>query len=134
MEYLIGLLLSLFVAGTANRVGFDRERAFYPVLLIVIASYYVLFASMGAGGRGVILEALIAAVFLLVAVMGFKGNLWIVVAALGVHGIVDLIHHRFIKNPGVPSWWPGFCLTFDVVAAGFLGLLLVVRKKSPLTE
>jgi len=26
------------------------------------------------------------------------------------------VHHRFISNPGVPAWCPGFCLAFDVVA------------------
>jgi hypothetical protein len=47
MEYVIGLILSLAVAGFAALIGFDRERAFYPTGLIVIAAYYVLFAAMG---------------------------------------------------------------------------------------
>jgi hypothetical protein len=34
------------LAGLATVVGFDRERAFYPTVMIVIASYYVLFAAM----------------------------------------------------------------------------------------
>src|SRR5262249_5375062 len=34
----------LAVAGFAVIIGFDRECAFYPTVLIVIASYYVLFA------------------------------------------------------------------------------------------
>jgi hypothetical protein len=38
MEYLIGLILSLAVAGSAAAIGFDRERAFYPTVLIVISS------------------------------------------------------------------------------------------------
>jgi hypothetical protein len=128
MEYLIGLVLSLLVAGTATSVGLDRERAYYPVLLIVIASYYVLFASMGASGRVVILESLVAAVFSLVAVIGFRGSLWAVVAALVAHGVFDLFHYRVINDPGVPQWWPGFCFAFDVVAGGFLAVLLLKRK------
>jgi hypothetical protein len=51
MEYLIGLILAAVVAGIATMIGFDRERAFYPTVLIVIASYYVLFAVMGASSR-----------------------------------------------------------------------------------
>ena len=27
----------------------------------------------------------------------------------------DLLHHWFIENPGVPHWWPGFCLAFNVI-------------------
>ncbi len=38
MEYLIGLLLSLAVAGLAALIGLDRDRSFYSTLLIVIAS------------------------------------------------------------------------------------------------
>ena len=33
MEYLIGLILSLVVAGFAIIVGFDRDRAFYPTVI-----------------------------------------------------------------------------------------------------
>ena len=53
MEYLIGLFLSLAVAGLATIIGLDREPAFHPTVLIVIASYYVLFpdGSFWAGTR-----------------------------------------------------------------------------------
>jgi hypothetical protein len=123
MEYLIGVMLSLAVAGLATVVGFDRERAFYPTVMIVIASYYVLFAAMGASGRTLIIEIIVASGFLLVAVLGFKTNLWLLVAALVGHGVFDFVHHLFIDNPNVPHWWPGFCLAFDAL----LGVFLAVR-------
>jgi hypothetical protein len=56
MEYLIGVMLSLAVVGLATVVGFDRDPTFYPTLLIVIASYYALFAVMGASGSTQIVE------------------------------------------------------------------------------
>jgi hypothetical protein len=130
MEYLIGLVLSLAIASAATLVDFDRERACYPILLIVIASYYVLFAAMAATGQVVILESVVAAGFLLISVIGFKTNLWVVVVALVAHGIFDFVHHLFFDNPGVPRWWPGFCLAFDVVAAGFLAVLVLKGKVS----
>ena len=67
MEYLIGLFLSLAVAGLVTLVGFDRESAFYPTVLIVFASYYVLFAAMAASGRALIIEIAVASGFLLFA-------------------------------------------------------------------
>jgi hypothetical protein len=82
MEYLVGVILTLAVAAFAFVVGFDRERAFYPTVLIVIASYYALFAVMGASTRTLIIESIVAGVFVLFAVLGFKGNYWLVVAAL----------------------------------------------------
>jgi hypothetical protein len=125
MEYAVGLILAVAVAGSATVIGFDRERAFYPTVLIVIASYYVLFAAMGASSRTLIIESAFASGFLLVAVLGFRGNFWLVVAALISHGIFDFVHHLFIDNPGVPHWWPGFCLAFDAILGAFLAVHLI---------
>lgn len=46
MEYVIGIAAATVVGVFATRVGFDRERCFYPVVLIVIAGLYLLFAVM----------------------------------------------------------------------------------------
>jgi hypothetical protein len=105
MEYLIGVILTLALAAFAAVVGFDRDRAFYPTVLIVIASYYALFAVMGASGRTLIIECIVASVFVLFAVLGFKGNYWLVVAALIGHGVFDFFRHFFIDDPGVPLAW-----------------------------
>jgi hypothetical protein len=125
VEHAIGLILSLAVAAFATVVGFDRERAFYPTVLIVIASYYVLFAAMGASRHILIVEIVVAGGFLAVAVLGFRTNYWLVVAALVGHGVFDYVHHLFIDNPGVPHWWPGFCLAFDALFGVFLAVRLI---------
>ena len=127
MEYLIGVVLAVVVAGFARIAGFDRDRVFYPTLLIVIASYYILFAVMGASVQVLVGESLVTALFLLVAVVGFKMNLWLVVAALAGHGVFDFFHRLFLENADVPVWWPGFCIAFDVVADGWLGGMLMKR-------
>jgi hypothetical protein len=38
MEYLIGVGLALAVYAFAMAAGFDRDRVFYPTMLIVIAA------------------------------------------------------------------------------------------------
>ncbi|MBN9660215.1 MAG: hypothetical protein J0H49_18655 [Acidobacteria bacterium] len=123
MEYVIGLALSLAVLGFAVVVGFDRERCFYPVVLIVVATYYVLFAVVGGSGRALAAEMAVAGVFIGIAVLGFKGAPWIAAAGIGGHGVLDYFHHLFIGNAGLPPYWPGFCMTFDVV----VGLVLAAR-------
>ena len=128
MEYLIGFGLALVVCVFAALVGFDRDRVFYPTLLIVIATYYILFAAIGSSIPALELEPVLACAFLALAVVGFKTNLWLIVAALAGHGVFDFFHHRFIQNPGVPAWWPGFCLSFDLVAGVFFAILLVRRS------
>ena len=124
MALVVGALLALGVGLFATGIGLDRDRAFYPVVTIVIASYYALFAVMGTSPHALVLESLVGTVFLAGAVSGFKSSLWFVVAALAAHGIFDLGHGALILNPGVPSWWPQFCLTYDVTLAAYLAWLL----------
>jgi hypothetical protein len=134
MEYLIGLTLSVGVVVFAAMIGLDRERSFYATVLMVVASYYILFAVMGASRRTLILEILVASGFSLFAVLGFKGNLGLVAAALVGHGVFDFIRPRFIQNPGVPRWWPGFCMTFDVVFGAWLVVRILRRTYFPNSE
>jgi len=128
MEYLIGAGLALVVCTFALVVGFDHDRVFYPTVLAVVASYYILFAVMGNSMPALAIESAVACAFLGVAAAGFRKNLWLVAAALAGHGVFDFVHRLFIENPGVPAWWPGFCLSFDVVAGGFLAVLLTRRS------
>lgn len=133
MGYVMGIVLALLVSLLARWVGFDRERAFYPTILLPIASYYVLFAVMAGSADAILAESVVMTPFLLAAAAGFRLNLWLVVGALAGHGVLDLVHGRLVTNPGVPAWWPAFCMTYDIVAAGFLAWLLT-RSDSPLRQ
>ena len=124
MPYVIGIVLSVGVALFARYVGFDRDRAFYPTVMMVIASYYVLFAAMSGSIQTVVIESVVMALFAAAAVAGFKSSAWIVVAALAGHGVFDAIHGQIIENTGVPAWWPPWCLAYDVGAAAGLAWLL----------
>lgn len=130
MEFFIGIGGGLAVCAFATAIGLDRDRAFYPVMLIVIAAYYLLFAAMGASPSSLILEGLVMAAFVVLAVVGLKSSLWVVVAGLLIHGVMDLFHPRLIDNPGAPTWWPMFCLSFDVVAAGYLALRIWLSTRT----
>jgi len=127
MEYAIGVVLGLAIAATATVIGFDRDRSFYPTVLIVIATYYVLFAVMGGTYNVLIAELLAASGFLLVAIVGYRTSLWIVALGLVAHGIFDYSHDSFIENSGVPGWWPGFCLAVDVTLGAWLITVLAKR-------
>ena len=130
MPYLIGAALALAVGLSATLARFDRDRAFYPTITIVVASYYPLFAVMAAPTSVRLVESLIVLPFLVASVLGFKRSLWIVVGARCGHGIRDSFHGRLVVNPGVPTWWPGFCLAYDLVAGGYLAVLLSLKRTS----
>jgi hypothetical protein len=131
MEYAVGSALALVVLGGLTLLGFDRDRAFYPTVTIVVATYYILFAALTGSATIMLAELAAAAVFVLLAVIGFKKSQWLLVVALAGHGAFDLVHHLLIDNPGVPAFWSGFCMAFDVVAAAYLAVLLVRRRQQP---
>ena len=124
MEFLIGAVLALSIGLFATLIGLDRDRAFYPTVMLVIASTYALFAAMGASTQALMHESIPIVAFVAASIAGFKRSLWWVVAALAAHGVFDFFHGRVIENPGVPTWWPDFCLAYDVVAAAYLAWLL----------
>lgn len=129
MEYLVGITLALFFCVAAAGLGMDRERAFYPAVLIAVASYYLAFAVVDGRHEVMLSEIAIAAVFIAAAVAGFKRSPWIAVVALGGHGVMDAFHHHLVHNAGVPQVWPGFCMTFDVTAAAFVAWVMLARAR-----
>ncbi len=124
MPAVIGTLAALAVGVFATVSRLDRDRAFYPTVTIVIATYYVLFAILGGSTRALVLELLLAGAFAAAATLGFRRSLWLVAIALAAHGVFDFVHGAIVSNPGVPTWWPAWCLTYDVVAAVYLAWLL----------
>jgi hypothetical protein len=129
MEYIVGITLALLFCGAAAGLGMDRERVFYPAVVIAVTSYYLAFAVADGRSEVWLAEGAIAAVFIAVAVLGFKRNPWLAVLALGGHGLMDVFHHLLVHNEGVPRAWPGFCMSFDVTAAAVVAGLALIRAR-----
>jgi len=126
---LIGIVLAAVVAVFARIVGFDRDKAFYPTVLIIVGAFYVLFAVMACGGPGLAPELIGFAIFAGLAVLGFRTSLWIVAAGLAAHGVFDFVRHNWFPGPGAPEWWPAFCGGYDVAAAIALAAILLKANK-----
>jgi hypothetical protein len=124
LPLLAGLVLAPAAAAFAQLTGFDRERSFYPLQLIVFALLYMLFAAIAGGGSLLLAETPGLLLFGTAAVIGFRSSLWIVAAGLFGHGLFDAVHGQLIANPGVPAWWPAFCAGYDIAAAACLALQL----------
>lgn len=82
MALLIGVGLALAVALFARIVGLDRDRSFYPTVMIVIAGLYGLFAAIGGSSAALAAESVGIFGFVALTVLGFRSSLWWVVAAL----------------------------------------------------
>jgi hypothetical protein len=130
LQVAFGILISVVVALFARVVGLDRDREFYTTVLIVVASYNVLFAFTSGSMNAHVVESIVMAAFVAAAVTGFKTSRWIIIAGLAAHGVMDSFHGYVIDNPGVPSWWPAWCMAYDIGAASVLALLSVRRHDS----
>ncbi len=135
MDIVVGISLALLVGLFAAVTGFDRDRAFYPAVTLVVASYYELFGVMGGSMTALGMETIMFVVFAAISVIGFKANLWLIVGALAGHGLFDSIHSFLISNPGIPAYWPNFCMSYDVTAALYLAWRLTysVPAQAPVT-
>ena len=127
MALFVGVAGAIAAGIFATWLGLDRDRSFYPTVMIVIALLYALFAVIGGSTHALFLELAIGAIFIVAASIGFKSSLWIVAAALAAHGVYDFMHGTFFTNPGVPAFWPAFCGGYDVAAALYLAWLIERR-------
>lgn len=118
LPLLVGAVLAIVLAIGARITRSDQERSFYPTLLIVIATYYVLFAFMS--GESIVEEIVVAAVFSIVAIAGGKMSPVLVGVGILLHGVFDFLRPLFISNSGVPVWWPGFCGGVDILLGAWV--------------
>jgi hypothetical protein len=123
---LVGVLTAVAIAALAKSTRFDQDRSFYPTVLIVIASYYVLFAVMGGSPHALVWELVVAVAFSAVAIVGGLYLPLLVGVGIVAHGLFDLVYFTMMENAGVPDWWPSFCGSIDVV----LGLWVVGLSRS----
>ena len=125
MELIAGLITAIAIIGLGYATRQGQSVQFYSSVLIVIALAYVLFAAMEEAPRTIAVESAIAAVFVVVAVVGTQ---WrngrsagmILAGGLAAHGGYDLLHSAVVTNPVVPAWWPLFCGVVDVLLAGWV--------------
>jgi hypothetical protein len=126
MPIVVGVLLAIAIAALAKFTRFDEERSFYSTVLVIIASYYVLFAVLGGSSHALVWELVIAVVFSTVAIIGALFLPTLVGTGIIAHGLFDLVHDILIENSGVPTWWPTFCGSLDVL----LGLWVITLSRS----
>jgi hypothetical protein len=124
--YVVGILLAVAVALLGRVTRFDNDRSFYATILVIVASYYVLFAIIGHSTDALVGETAIATVFVVVALFGALRFPLLVGIGIAVHGLFDLVHHVIIQNPGLPPWWPAFCMSIDII----LGLWVIGLSRS----
>ena len=96
----------------------------YALGLAFIAAVYIGFAVADGRSRVLVVETLVAAVFVVLSAAAVTGPAWLLVVGFIGHGLKDLWQHRnqYVANT---RWWPPFCLVVDWVVAAILIVLIV---------
>jgi hypothetical protein len=88
---------------------FDRDRSFAPTVLIVIASYYVLFAVHGGSSQALVVESVAAGGFMLLLFWGvIRGQGCVLLKKYRIHASPRISPN----NSRVSVWFrrPGVCI------------------------
>jgi len=97
----------------------------YALGLALIAAVYIGFAVADGRPPVIVVECVVAAVFVVLAAAGVTGSAWLLVVGFIGHGLKDLWQHRshYVANT---RWWPSFCLVVDWVVAAAMVVLIIV--------
>jgi hypothetical protein len=95
------------------------QATVYALSIALIAAVYIGFAVADGRPKVLVVETLVASVFVVLAATAVTGTAWLLVVAFVAHGCKDLWQHRtnFVANT---RWWPPFCATVDWLVAGIL--------------
>jgi hypothetical protein len=96
--------------------------------LALIAGIYVGFALSDGRPRAVIVEVIVAAVFLGASWVTLFWSPLATAAALAAHGAWDVAHHLRAVSTRMPRWYVPFCSVFDWVFAAGLTVITLGRS------
>ena len=94
--------------------------------LTLVAAVYIGFAVADGRRHVLVVETVVASVFVVAAAVAELGSAWLIVAGLAGHGGKDLWQHRTGFVAGT-RWWPPFCATVDWVAAALIAVALTAE-------
>lgn len=94
---------------------------FLAVQVAFIGAVYFGFAVADGGVRALLIEFLVAGLFL----FGAAASLWadspvVLAAAYAAHAGWDAVHHPRAVTMPVRTWYPPFCVVYDLLCAAFV--------------
>jgi len=132
-ELAVGVIVAIVVLLAFRVANIHRERGSYAVLLVGVAAPYLMFA-IETHEPDELKHAIIGLIFVAIAIMGARWNLWIIVAGFIAHGIFNAVLQLTPLPAPTPGWYGPFCFWFDfTIAAGLAGFLAQGRKLSDMT-
>lgn len=123
--FFIGVALAVVSILTMHWCRVAYERGTWASAMVAIASFYIVFSIDQSIGE--VQTISIALLFAILAILGARFNMWLVVVALIGHGVFDAVVHLIFPDPS-PEWWGPFCLSIDIMLGLWLAFLLVQKR------
>lgn len=115
-----GTGLALLTIGGALLLPEDLVAEYFALLLSFAAAVYVGFAEIDLESDETRLQWAVALGFVGIALLGLWISPWLLVIGWVLHTAWDLLHHRSVLETRTADWYPGACLAYDLIVAGFL--------------
>ena len=115
-----GAVLATFTVGAALVLPRDLVLPLFALLLAFAAAVYVGFAEAGAPENEKRVQWIVALGFVGLALLGLHLSPWILALGWALHTVWDFLHHQEILKTRTADWYPGACLAYDLVVAGFI--------------
>jgi hypothetical protein len=130
-----GVVIAIAVVVLFKAWGLETTKWAYPVLLAEFPINYWAFAIYGSDPAALFKEILVGLAFLAVAFIAYKFRslvtLLLLAAGYALHAAYDFSHDWFFANAGVPTWWPEFCATVDVLIGAYIVYLAFLSRRTP---
>ncbi len=120
--FIIAILFTLPTIYIVRKYDFDSWA--WPLFLITLPIWYMLFGLLAWDGDAIIKELLFGLPYIAVGLAVWKFRPTLSLYILGIawlsHGLYDYYHDWLFINPGVFSWYPMFCALVDITVGGYL--------------
>lgn len=123
----IGIFIAVIVVLRFRARRLEKTQWAYPLLLATFPIYYWVFAVYASDYTALLNELMAGVTFLAIAYVAYRSRSFATLLLLAIgyvaHAAYDFYHDALFVNSGVPTWWPEFCGSVDVLIGGYVAYL-----------
>lgn len=129
----IGVLVAVIVVLRFRAGRLETTRWAYPALLVTFPVYYWIFAVVVSDYSALPGELVASVAFFAIAYVAYAFRSFATLLLLSVgyvaHAAYDFHHDALLSNSGVPTWWPEFCGSVDVLLGFYVAWLAFALRR-----
>jgi len=131
LQFIYGIVFSIVIILVSILLSkYFSYKLIAATILVSIGFIYVGFSLKNNSASAIVLEVSAALVFYFLAILGYVKNYSLIAIGIILHGVWDIMHHdQLIVKTDVPSFWPVFCITIDIITGIFFWIALHKENK-----